>query len=87
MTNAGLSQPLDITWLQARVRALVPDEDDISPSDNLLFFGLDSLSVMSLVAELKQAGITLSARELFDNPTIENWWNLIAAQSEVPTLR
>ncbi|WEJ79965.1 hypothetical protein EQ718_12115 [Paracoccus versutus] len=46
----------------------------------MLFPGLDSLSVMTLVGELKQAGITLGARGLLQEPSIEAWWRLIQAR-------
>ncbi|WP_199261360.1 phosphopantetheine-binding protein [Paracoccus binzhouensis] len=62
------------------MRALVPDEDEIAPDENLLFLGLDSLSVLKLVGELRQAGIALSARELLEAPSIEGWWRLIQAR-------
>ncbi len=71
MNDIGSIETLDRAWLEARVWALIPDEADIGSDENLLFLGLDSLSVLKLVAELKQAGITLSARELLHEPSIE----------------
>lgn len=80
MNDIGSIETLGRAWLETRVQALVPDEAEIGPDENLLFLGLDSLSVLKLVAELKQAGITVSARELLQEPSIEGWWRLIQAR-------
>ncbi|MFT0137350.1 isochorismatase family protein [Alcanivoracaceae bacterium MT1] len=67
-----------LDWLRQRVSDLV-DEDirTMADNENLLDYGLDSLNVMNLVAELKARGIILSFEELARNPTLEAWWALI----------
>ncbi|OBX36099.1 isochorismatase [Halomonas elongata] len=49
----------------------------MAADENLLDYGLDSLQVMNLVAELKTLGVTLSFEELTRTPTLEAWWTLI----------
>ena len=65
------------TWLQTRVLQLVEDCEDLDPEENLIFYGLDSLQVMKLAAELKERGIAVSFEELADSPTLASWWSLV----------
>jgi bifunctional isochorismate lyase/aryl carrier protein len=64
-------------WLHARIRALIEDESEIDPNENLIFYGLDSLQVMKVASELKQVGIRVSFDELARVPTMNAWWSLI----------
>jgi bifunctional isochorismate lyase/aryl carrier protein len=64
-------------WLEARVRTLVEDEDPLDPEENLIFYGLDSIQVMTLAAELKQRGIVVGFDDLARVPTLNGWWSLI----------
>nr|WP_274597457.1 phosphopantetheine-binding protein [Pseudomonas sp. SST3] len=67
-------------WLQTRVLQLVEDCEDLDPEENLIFYGLDSLQVMRLAAELKERGIAVSFEELADSPTLSSWWSLVDAR-------
>ncbi|MES3677595.1 isochorismatase family protein [Halomonas elongata] len=65
-------------WLRHRVTRLIDgDVTAVAADENLLDYGLDSLQVMNLVAELKTLGVTLSFEELTRTPTLEAWWTLI----------
>ncbi|MFJ2362368.1 (2,3-dihydroxybenzoyl)adenylate synthase [Pseudomonas sp. NPDC087697] len=64
-------------WLQTRVLQLVEDCEDLDPEENLIFYGLDSLQVMKLAAELKERGIAVSFEELAASPTLASWWSLV----------
>lgn len=64
-------------WLRARVAELVEDSAEIDPEENLIFYGLDSLQVMKLAAELKQRGVVVSFEELARDPRLTAWWTLI----------
>ena len=65
-------------WLKTRLATLL-DEDlsTAADDDNLLDYGLDSLQVMNLVAELKTRGVPVSVEELARDPSIGAWHALI----------
>lgn len=67
-------------WLEARVLQLIEDETEIDPAENLILYGLDSLQVMKLAAELKDLGISVGFDELARIPTLNAWWALIEAK-------
>lgn len=65
-------------WLAQRVAKMVDEGEEIDPDESLIFYGLDSVSVMRLISELGQAGVTLSFAELAQEPTLNKWWELIS---------
>ncbi|MCU1717159.1 isochorismatase family protein [Pseudomonas sp. 5P_3.1_Bac2] len=65
------------TWLGERVLQLIEDEDQLDPQENLIFYGLDSLQVMKIAAELKERGVLISFDELARTPTLAHWYGLI----------
>ena len=65
------------TWLKTRVLQLIEDGEELDPEENLIFYGLDSLQVMTLATELKARGIAVSFEELADSPTLASWWALV----------
>ena len=67
-------------WLAARVAAMIEDDCEIEPAENLVLYGLDSIAVMTFSSELKQIGVEASFEELAREPTLQNWWALIAAR-------
>lgn len=75
-----MTETLDRTWLDGRVRQLVEDGDELEPGDNLVDFGLDSIRVMKFASELKERGIEVSFEALAREPTLDAWWALIAAR-------
>lgn len=64
-------------WLKTRVLQLIEDGEELDPEENLIFYGLDSLQVMKLAAELKERGIAVTFEELADSPTLASWWSLV----------
>ncbi|CAK15309.1 (2,3-dihydroxybenzoyl)adenylate synthase [Pseudomonas entomophila] len=70
------------TWLQTRLRQLIEDSEELDPEENLIFYGLDSLQVMKLAAELKARGIEVSFEELASTPTLASWWALVEARQK-----
>ncbi|MBD9526588.1 phosphopantetheine-binding protein [Paracoccus sp. PAR01] len=80
MTTLTETAELSPEWLAARVLSLIEDETEIDPTENLVLYGLDSISVMTLSSELKQRGIEASFDELAREPTLNAWWALIAAR-------
>ncbi|CAI3788065.1 Enterobactin synthase component E [Pseudomonas sp. MM227] len=70
------------TWLQTRLLQLIEDGDALDPQENLIFYGLDSLQVMRLAAELKERGVAVSFEELATEPTLANWWALVESRQK-----
>ncbi|MEY1661351.1 isochorismatase family protein [Isoalcanivorax beigongshangi] len=64
-------------WLHQRVAQLVEDSDELDPDESLIYYGLDSLRVMQLAAELSERGIRVSFEELAQAPTLNQWWQLL----------
>ncbi|MCW2293060.1 2,3-dihydroxybenzoate-AMP ligase [Pseudomonas sp. BIGb0408] len=71
------------TWLQTRVLQLIEEGEELDPEENLIFYGLDSLQVMKLAAELKERGIAVSFEELANSPTLASWWTLVDARQKL----
>ena len=46
-----------------------------------MLYGLDSIAVMTFSSELNQMGIKASFEELARQPTLNDWWALIAARA------
>lgn len=67
-------------WLSARVTAMIEDDCEIEPAENLVLYGLDSIAVMTFSSELKQIGIEASFEELAREPTLQSWWVLIESR-------
>lgn len=70
------------TWLQTRLLQLIEDGEALDPQENLIFYGLDSLQVMRLAAELKERGVAVSFEELASAPTLANWWALVESRQK-----
>lgn len=69
--------------LRAEVAALLAvPAADLPEDDNLLYNGLDSIRLMSLVERWRRAGATISFVELAEQPTLAQWWKLLDAQTE-----
>ena len=68
------------TWLQNRLQQLVEEGEVLDPEENLIFYGLDSLQVMKLAAELKTRGVEVSFEELAKSPTLVQWWSLVESR-------
>jgi len=65
-----------IDWLRERVAPAL-DDTGFGADENLMDYGLDSLEVMNLVAELDKRGIKVSFEELAVTPTLNAWWALV----------
>ena len=68
---------ITLGWLEERLARMVEDDEVIDPQENLLLYGVDSISVMELTAELAQTGIAVSFAEFAETPTLAAWWALI----------
>src|SRR5450830_635811 len=73
-------QELMRDWGRDRLRERVApalDDTGFGADENLMDYGLDSLEVMNLVAELDKRGIKVSFEELAVTPTLNAWWALV----------
>lgn len=52
--------------------------ESLSGEENLLHLGLDSIRMMSLVEELRQAGVEVDFMTLAEKPTLKDWWEIVA---------
>lgn len=78
---AGL--PASLSALQAEVAALLQmPASDLLADENLIYAGLDSIRLMSLLERWRRAGATTTFVELAERPTLSDWWNLLAAHKE-----
>ncbi|MFC0821277.1 isochorismatase family protein [Moraxella marmotae] len=64
-------------WLKDKVMALLGEETDIDPNESLIMYGLDSLKIMQLSADLQAIGKKIGFEKLGINPTLNNWLKLI----------
>lgn len=69
-------------WLQKRVLELIEDETELDPQENLILYGLNSLQVMKLSAELKERGVAVGFDDLARVPTLAAWWDLIETKQK-----
>lgn len=49
------------------------DASEIQNDDNLFMLGLDSVSLMTLVGQWREQGISVEFQDLVEEPTLENW--------------
>ncbi|GHC26713.1 isochorismatase [Kushneria pakistanensis] len=54
--------------------------EEIPADDNLLFYGLDSMRMMTFVEELRREGFDVSFMDLVEAPTITDWVALLNRQ-------
>lgn len=70
-------------WLTQKVQTLLEiPEETINPEENLILYGLDSLRIMQFAAELKQYDINIGYDVLGQQPSLNNWWQLIEKQNK-----
>lgn len=80
LTDASSQEAPSRDWLRGHVLDLIEDDADLDPEENLIFYGLDSIQVMKLAAELKERGILVTFDELARVPTLNGWWSLIESK-------
>jgi bifunctional isochorismate lyase/aryl carrier protein len=75
--SAGL--PISADALRAEVGLLlgVP-ADELFDDENLMYAGLDSIRLMSLLERWRRAGAVTTFVELAERPTLADWWRVLA---------
>ncbi|GAB4588358.1 amino acid adenylation domain-containing protein [Nocardia sp. IFM 10818] len=69
----------DIVLLVAHL--LGEEPEDIDPAANLIEAGIDSIRVMQVVDSWSRRGLGVKFAELFERPTVADWWELVAART------
>jgi len=64
--------------LRTQIIPLIEDADELEDDDNLMDFGLDSVSVMTLMSIWQKQGINVTFVELARTPTINGFWHTIS---------
>ncbi|CAM3898728.1 Vibriobactin-specific isochorismatase [Vibrio aerogenes CECT 7868] len=55
--------------------------DELDETENLLFYGLDSVRAMTLLEKWQQQGTTITFAQLMEKVTLQEWWQLIEDQA------
>ncbi|KAB0628885.1 hypothetical protein F7P75_03685 [Acinetobacter gandensis] len=58
---------------QTVAKQLGIDATEIQNDDNLFMLGLDSMSLMTLVGQWREQGISVEFQDLVEEPTLEEW--------------
>ena len=73
------SSKLSVNDIREQIQLLVPYDDiDIGKDDNLLELGLDSMIVMQLVNQWREAGHDISFSQLLEIPTLSAWSGILS---------
>jgi bifunctional isochorismate lyase/aryl carrier protein len=73
-----VSQPMTEDQLRIDVAELLAvDPASIRRDDNLVDAGLDSIRIMTLSDRWQAAGAEIGFMELAENPTLQQWWELV----------
>lgn len=77
------SRTLSLDALQQDVADILQiAADEIEPDENLLYLGLDSIRVMSLLETWRSRGANITFLDLAEANTLHQWWSIIAASMQ-----
>lgn len=60
---------------QTIAKQLEIDASEIQNDDNLFMLGLDSVSLMTLVGQWRELGVSVEFQDLVEEPTLADWLN------------
>ncbi|GAA0772138.1 phosphopantetheine-binding protein [Castellaniella ginsengisoli] len=70
---------LNLESMRADVaRMLRESPDDIGDDDNLMDLGLDSMRLMKLASQWREAGARLEFADLAADATLAHWWAIVS---------
>lgn len=73
------SEPLSLAAMKRHIAdSLSVSLDDIGNDDNLMYLGLDSIRLMTLLEKWREMGADVSFAELAETASVGDWWALIA---------
>ncbi|OTG92140.1 phosphopantetheine-binding protein [Acinetobacter sp. ANC 3813] len=58
---------------QTLAKQLEIDASEIQNDDNLFMLGLDSVSLMTLVGQWREQGLSVEFQDLVEEPTLNDW--------------
>jgi bifunctional isochorismate lyase/aryl carrier protein/mycobactin phenyloxazoline synthetase len=58
---------------QTIAKQLEIDASEIQNDDNLFMLGLDSVSLMTLVGQWRELGVSVEFQDLVEEPTLADW--------------
>lgn len=58
---------------QTLAKQLEIDASEIQDDDNLFMLGLDSVSLMTLVGQWREQGLSVEFQDLVEEPTLNDW--------------
>ncbi|HSC69317.1 MAG TPA: isochorismatase family protein [Cellvibrio sp.] len=62
-------------------RILLASTEEITPDENLMYLGLDSIRVMSLLEQWRARGAQINFIDLAAATTLAQWWQLVQAKA------
>ncbi|WP_440073675.1 condensation domain-containing protein, partial [Streptosporangium sp. OZ121] len=81
--SGGVARPAEpLTYeavRQAAATVLGLDASRLNGGDDLIRHGLDSMRVMQLANEWRRGGVEVKFADLFEAPTLDDWWELLSA--------
>lgn len=81
-------KPLSLDELRQDIAdCLMIPVSDIDPDENLMYLGLDSIRVMSLLEKWRARGAQITFVELAESLTLAQWWALIQTRIETPATK
>ena len=72
-------QEANIDLLVVVSQLLGVSAESITPEVNLIELGLDSISMMRLTGQLRNAGLDINFAQLMTKPTLASWQKIIAS--------
>jgi bifunctional isochorismate lyase/aryl carrier protein len=75
--SAGLPSSADALRSEVGLLLGVP-ADELFDDENLMYAGLDSIRLMSLLERWRRAGAVTTFVELAERPTLADWWRVLA---------
>jgi bifunctional isochorismate lyase/aryl carrier protein len=75
----SFGMPASLDALRSEVGLLLDvPADELFDDENLLYAGLDSIRLMSLLERWRRAGAITTFVELAERPTLADWWRVLA---------
>jgi bifunctional isochorismate lyase/aryl carrier protein len=76
-------RPLSLETLQQDVANILQlPVDEVEADENLMYLGLDSIRVMSLLENWRSRGAQITFMDLAEVTTLNEWWKIIAASMQ-----
>lgn len=75
--------PADLEAMRREVAQLLGvAADELLTDENLMYAGLDSIRLISLLERWRRAGAAITFVDMAERPTLADWWRMLSAQTE-----